>query len=119
MKFDYTKLSLIICSFFLLLGCKEDSKKDVPPVKNPVQVKLIRLEKQLFALKSKEETHAFLTHTPAFSRLYLGDEDSIIDDQVTTFIYDFYKDPELRKFYRYTDSSSTTCCLYCGNRFPF
>lgn len=105
MKVDYTKLLLIICTFSVLLGCTGDGKKEVPPVKNPVDVKLVRLEKQLFALKSKEDTRAFLTRTPAFSRLYLGDEDSLIDDQVTNFIYDFYQDPALRKFYQYTDSS--------------
>src|SRR6478736_1803040 len=105
MKFDYTKLSLIICAFFLLLGCTEDSKKDVPPVKNPVQVKLIRLEKQLFALKSKEETKDFLIKTPAFSHLYLDAPDSLIDDRMASFIFEFYQEPTLREFYRYTDSS--------------
>lgn len=105
MKFYYTKFLLIICAFFLLIACSEDHKKEVPPVKHPVQVKLVRLEKQLFALKSKEETRAFLTRTPAFTRLYIGDEDSIIDDQVTDFIYQFYSNPALKEFYRYTDSS--------------
>ncbi|MDF2455483.1 MAG: gldB [Cytophagaceae bacterium] len=105
MKVDYTKLLLIICTVFVLISCSGDGKKEVPPIKNPVAVKLIRLEKQLFALKSKEETRAFLTRTPAFTRLYIGDEDSIIDDQVTDFMFEFYSNPKLKEFYRYTDSS--------------
>lgn len=105
MKLDYTKLLLIICTVSVLVACNEGSKKEVPPLKNPVQIKLVRLEKQLFALKSKEETRAFLTRTPAFTRLYIGDTDSIIDDQVTDFMYEFYSNPTLKSFYNYTDSS--------------
>ncbi len=115
MKFYYAKLSLTICTFLLLQGCSENHTKEVPPLKNPLQIKLIRLEKQLFALKSKEDTRAFLTRTPAFTRLYIGDQDSIIDDQVTDFMYGFYSNPELRKFYDYTDSSfRDTAALRAG-----
>lgn len=105
MTFYYTRLVLIISVFSLLLACTDEKKKEVPPVKNPVDVKFVRLEKQLFDLKGKEETRSFLTQTPAFSRLYLGDQDSIIDDQVTDFVYEFYSNPALKEFYKYTDSS--------------
>ncbi|HSZ71578.1 MAG TPA: hypothetical protein VK750_02810, partial [Cytophagaceae bacterium] len=105
MKFYYTKLWLIISSFFFLYACTGDHKKEISPVKHPVQLQFVRLEKQLFSLKSKEETRDFLTRTPAFSRLYLGDQDSTIDDQVTDFVYQFYNNPALKEFYRYTDSS--------------
>jgi gliding motility-associated lipoprotein GldB len=112
MKFDYTKLLLTICIFLLLFGCNESTKKEVPPVKNPIQLKWVRLENQLFSLKNKEETRTFLANTPAFTRLYLGDEDSVIDDQVTDFIYQFYSNSALKDFYRYTDSSfSDTAAL--------
>jgi gliding motility-associated lipoprotein GldB len=115
MKFDYTKLSLIICGFFFLFACKDGIKKEVPPIKNPVQVKLVRLEKQLFSWKNKEEARTFLSNTPAFTRLYIGDQDSIIDDQVTDFMFQFYSNPALKEFYRYTDSSySDTTALREG-----
>jgi gliding motility-associated lipoprotein GldB len=105
MKFDYTKLSLIICAFFLVLACTESKKKEAPPIKNPVKVEWVRYEKQLFAFKNREETKAFMQNNPAFTQLYLGLHDSIVEEQMVDFIYQFYSNPALRDFYHYTDSS--------------
>jgi len=85
-------------------SCSE-GKKEVPPVENPVPVELIRLDKQLFSWKSREEAKAFMLANPVFTKLYLDQKDSVLEERLVDFVYEFYRDPALKEFNRYTDSS--------------
>jgi gliding motility-associated lipoprotein GldB len=93
----------VLC--WALSSCSDDKKKEVPPVENPVNVELIRLDKQLFTWKDREETKAFLLANPAFTQLYLDQKDSILDEKLVDFLFEFYSNPSLKEFNRYTDSS--------------
>ena len=95
----------IFALFCVLSACSDDKKKEVPPVENPVSVDLIRLEKQLFNWKNREETKQFLLSTPAFTKLYLDQKDSVLDEKLVDFLFEFYSNPALKEFNRYTDSS--------------
>ncbi len=95
----------ILLAFCLLFSSCSDDKKEVPPIENPVQVELIRLEKQLFSWKNREEAKAFLLANPVFTKLYLDQKDSVLDEKLVDFVFDFYSNPALKDFNRYTDSS--------------
>ncbi len=97
-------LNILLVITLLFTSCSDD-KKEVPPIQNPVQVDLIRLEKQLFSFENREETKAFMLANPVFTKLYLDQKDSILDERLVDFIYEFYSNPSLKEFNRYTDSS--------------
>jgi gliding motility-associated lipoprotein GldB len=98
-------LNILLFAFALLITACSEDKKEAPPIKNPVKVELIRLESQLFSFQNREETKAFMLANPAFTKLYLDQKESLLDERLVDFVYDFYRNPALKEFNRYTDSS--------------
>lgn len=91
--------------FFVLLfifSCSSEDKhvKVKEAEEKKIDLKVVRLEEQLFNLKNKQEARQLLLANPSLVKDYLGLPYPIQDSQFVDIFYDFYTNPDLKKFYQ-------------------
>ncbi|MDQ4140272.1 MAG: hypothetical protein M3142_07080, partial [Bacteroidota bacterium] len=102
------KQSQIFVFLFLLLvtscrqkSCEIDPKIAAINVNLPIQ----RLEKDLYASKSKEDVSRFLQANPLFDHLYLQVDPKRLDDNFVGSLYGLVTNPQLNKFVAETEQA--------------
>ena len=101
-----------ILSIFALLsfGCTDKTtnlpEKEVVEIdkkalqKAKVDVKIVRLERELFAVKSKEEVRLFLNNHPLFVKKFLEIPNAANDPAFVNELFTMYTNPALNGFYK-------------------
>lgn len=85
-----------ICCF-VILGCASSSSEDAGQT-NGTAVKIERLDKQLFALETREELQQFLSQNPLYTRsLYRAFAE---DTAFVNHLFYIYSHPDSKKFYQ-------------------
>jgi gliding motility-associated lipoprotein GldB len=104
-------LLILVLSMATLMGCDEKPttnlpEKEVVEVKEEelekakVEVKIIRLEREIFNIKSKEDVAAFLDRHPMFVKKYMEIPNASKDPAFIQELYSMYTTPELKAFYQ-------------------
>ena len=68
--------------------------------KTKVNVTVVRLERELFAIKTKEEVTAFLLKHPLFVKKYLEIPNAANDPAFVQELFSMYTNPALKSFYK-------------------
>ena len=94
---------IFLCFLAVLSACSSDQCRELPGAADiPVDLKIERLEKQLFSLKSKEEVLHFLKEHSTFSDLFLHKEQYPNDTILANIIYNLIDDPHIDTLYNET-----------------
>jgi gliding motility-associated lipoprotein GldB len=91
---------LLFLTLNVLLGaCTRDSEKKIDVSQIPVTTTIHHLEKELFALKSKQEIREFLQKNPLLTEKYFQTSASNPDSLLINDLYHRISNESLRKFY--------------------
>ncbi len=100
---------IVVVYTVLFSSCTEKSSnlpdKDVVEVnadefkKAKVAIKIVRLEREMFAIKTKEDVSVFLNSHPLFVKKYLEIPNAANDPVFIQELYSMYTNPALKEFY--------------------
>lgn len=94
------KTAFLFFSLIIIFSSCDRNDKVVEEAENlQIDLKINRLEKQLFSFKSKEDARNFLQDNRKFVEHYLELPYPVADSQFVNIFYRFYTDPELKRFY--------------------
>lgn len=96
-------LIIFVCFVALLSSCSSDSCREIPNTKGiEVDVKIERLEQELFDLPSRESVIDYLQKNPSFARLFLFSDEYPNDTILADKIFKIIKDPNIDTLYQET-----------------
>lgn len=94
---------IYVCFLVLLSSCNSDSCREIPDTEGiEVDVKIDRLEQELFNLPSQEAVMGFLQEHQSFARLFLQSEQYPHDSILANSIFKIIKDPHIDTLYQET-----------------
>lgn len=97
---------IVLLALFLLVGCQNKSCEIDPNIaKIPVDLKIQRLEKALYASKSKEDVLRFLQTNRLFTQKYLQLNPDQLDANFVASLYELVTNPQLNKFVAETEQT--------------
>ncbi|PSR56028.1 gliding motility lipoprotein GldB [Adhaeribacter arboris] len=94
-------LSLLLAFSCQKKSCEMDPRIAAINLNLPIQ----RLEKDLYASKSKEDVQRFLQTNPVFDRKYLQVDPNRLDDNFINSLYGLVTNPQLNKFVTETEQT--------------
>lgn len=98
------KLIFLSVALAGLFGCQKKSCQTDPAVAAVnLQLKIERLEKSLYASKSKQDVQQFLQAHPLFVKKYFQIDPARPDDNFVSSLYGMVTNPQLRQFVAKTD----------------
>jgi gliding motility-associated lipoprotein GldB len=96
-------MRISILYFFILIvlfSCQKNEKVISDAENTLINLKINRLDEQLFNLKDKNAAREFLQTNPVYVKEYLELPYPVKDSQFVEVLYNFYSNPELRAFYQ-------------------
>ena len=96
-------LIIFVCFVAMLSSCSSDGCREIPNTKGiEVDIKIERLEQELFSLPSQEAVMDFLQEHQSFARLFLFSEEYPNDSILAASIYKVINDPHIDTLYQET-----------------
>lgn len=93
------QLPIFLFVVFILSGCSRNCEYAIDLKDIKADVKVNRLEKELFSIKTPEDVQKFIIKHPLVAHRYLGLSPENSSDFVQT-VYEFYTNKDLYKFYQ-------------------
>ncbi len=97
---------IVLLALFFFVGCQKKSCEINPQLAAiPVNLKIQRLEKALYASKSKEDVYHFLQTNRLFTQKYLQTDPNRLDVNFVTSLYGLVSNSQLNKFVAETEQT--------------
>ncbi|RDC66344.1 gliding motility lipoprotein GldB [Adhaeribacter pallidiroseus] len=95
---------VVLLALFFFVGCQKKSCEIDPKIAAiPVNLKIQRLERALYASKSKEDVQHFLQTNRLFTQKYLQTDPNRLDVNLVTSLYGLVTNPALAEFVAQTE----------------
>ena len=88
-----------------LMGCSQDTCRDVPEIGIEQPLTIERLDKQLFSLDNQDQVSQLLRSNPGFSRYFLDTDQYPSEEIVARKLFDLVNDPFIDTLYAETQRS--------------
>ncbi|MEQ9301636.1 MAG: gliding motility lipoprotein GldB [Cyclobacteriaceae bacterium] len=96
---------LFVLLVVFLLGCSEETCRDVPELEIQPPIAIERLDQELFSFENKEQVNQLLRDNPGFSRYFLDTDQYPSDQIVANKLFGLINDPFIDTLYKETQSS--------------
>lgn len=96
---------LFVVLVVFLLGCSEETCRDVPELEVQQPIAIERLDQRLFSLENQEQVNQLLRGNPGFSRYFLDTDQYPSDQIVANKLFGLINDPSIDTLYKETQSN--------------
>lgn len=93
---------LFVSAVIFLLGCAEDSCREVPEIEVSEPIEIDRLDQKLFSLESQDQITQLLRDNPGFSKYFLDTDQYPSDQLVARKLFGLIRDPYIDTLYSET-----------------